>query len=135
MTTNSAVKFAGWLLDNVEGHFIGEHQLQHWLEDWISESDTPRAAKVEEAVAEAGSMPGTNGFTMACFKASDVPIGTKLYLHPLSQSLSDLRELMSGKEIYLMTNAHVKNEQKPLYRIEYNGIIDEKIIFTSQEME
>jgi len=33
-----------------------------------------------EAVGEAGEMPGSNGgFTMAVFKASDVPVGTKLY--------------------------------------------------------
>lgn len=30
-------------------------------------------------VGEAGTMPGTDGFTMACFKAADVPLGTKLY--------------------------------------------------------
>lgn len=36
-----------------------------------------------EAVGEAGEMPGSNGgFSMAVFKASDVPIGAKLYLHP-----------------------------------------------------
>jgi hypothetical protein len=27
-------------------------------------------------------MQGTDGFTMACFKASDVPIGTPLYTAP-----------------------------------------------------
>lgn len=36
----------------------------------------------QEMVGEAGSMPGTDGFTMACFRASDVPAGTKLYTHP-----------------------------------------------------
>lgn len=30
-------------------------------------------------VAEA--MPGTSGFTMAVFRAEDVPVGTKLYIH------------------------------------------------------
>jgi hypothetical protein len=43
-----------------------------------------------EAVGEAGSMPGTEGFTMAAFKASEVPIGTKLYTHP---ALSASREV------------------------------------------
>lgn len=38
-----------------------------------------------EPVAEAGEMPGSNGgFTMAAFRASDVPIGTKLYTTPPS---------------------------------------------------
>ena len=36
----------------------------------------------QETVGEAGSMPGTDGFTMARFRASDVPVGTKLYTHP-----------------------------------------------------
>jgi hypothetical protein len=33
-----------------------------------------------EPIGEVGTMPGTDGFTMACFKASEVPVGTKLYL-------------------------------------------------------
>lgn len=33
----------------------------------------------EEPVGIVGSMPGTSGFTMATFKADDVPVGTKLY--------------------------------------------------------
>jgi hypothetical protein len=37
-----------------------------------------------QPVGEAGSMPGTSGFTMACFKAEDVPLGTKLYASPPS---------------------------------------------------
>lgn len=44
----------------------------------LQSSRTPAPVGVEP-VGEAGSMPGTDGFTMACFKASDVPIGTKLY--------------------------------------------------------
>ena len=40
-------------------------------------------AQAEQAVAgEAGTMPGTDGFTMACFKANDVPVGTPLYTRP-----------------------------------------------------
>ena len=31
-------------------------------------------------------MPGTNGFTVASFKAADVPVGTKLYTHPASSA-------------------------------------------------
>lgn len=30
-------------------------------------------------VCEVGKMPGTDGFTMACFRADDVPVGSKLY--------------------------------------------------------
>ncbi|WP_419692204.1 ASCH/PUA domain-containing protein [Burkholderia gladioli] len=36
-------------------------------------------ADAGEAVGVADSMPGANGFTMACFEAAKVPIGTKLY--------------------------------------------------------
>ena len=37
----------------------------------------------EQPVGEAGPMPGTTGFTMAAFKAADVPVGTKLYVAPV----------------------------------------------------
>lgn len=35
-----------------------------------------------ELIGEAGTMPGTLGFTMACFPADKVPVGTKLYTAP-----------------------------------------------------
>lgn len=38
----------------------------------------------QEPVGEAGSMPGTTGFTMACFPAEVVPLGTKIYIRPQS---------------------------------------------------
>lgn len=38
-----------------------------------------------EPAGEAGSMPGTSGFTMAAFKAYEVPIGTKLFTAPPAQ--------------------------------------------------
>jgi hypothetical protein len=45
-----------------------------------------RVAELESArgepVGEVGSMPGTSGFTMAAFKADEVPIGTKLFTTP-----------------------------------------------------
>lgn len=49
---------------------------------WNTRPHSP--TKGAEPVGEAGSMPGTDGFTMAAFKASDVPIGTKLYAAPRS---------------------------------------------------
>jgi hypothetical protein len=39
-----------------------------------------RAAPLAHPIGQADPMPGASGFTMACFKASDVPVGTKLYL-------------------------------------------------------
>jgi hypothetical protein len=43
-----------------------------------------RAAPMANPIGQADPMPGASGFTMACFKASDVPVGTKLYLAPSS---------------------------------------------------
>ena len=45
-------------------------------------SDAPQPQGEQEPVGEVGSMPGTTGFTMACFHASDAPVGTKLYTRP-----------------------------------------------------
>lgn len=45
-----------------------------------------------EPVGEAGTMPGTSGFTMACFHADKVPVGTKLYadaLRPQAVPMTD----------------------------------------------
>ena len=39
-------------------------------------------AGAQEPVGVAGTMPGTDGFTMAAFRAEDVPVGTSLYTHP-----------------------------------------------------
>ncbi|MFG0787960.1 hypothetical protein [Delftia tsuruhatensis] len=47
-------------------------------------------------VGEAGTMPGTSGFTMACFHADKVPLGTKLYTQPMAaapQAPAALEEL------------------------------------------
>lgn len=46
-------------------------------------------------VGEAGSMPGTTGFTMAAFKASEVPVGTKLYIRPPAMLADAERETTS----------------------------------------
>lgn len=43
-----------------------------------------RAAKLardSQAVAVAGSMPGTEAWTVAVFPAADAPIGTRVYAH------------------------------------------------------
>ncbi len=48
---------------------------------WYRSQTGGPAAAIAQAVpvGEAGSMPGTSGFTMACFHADKVPLGTKLY--------------------------------------------------------
>jgi hypothetical protein len=40
-----------------------------------------------QPVGVAGAMPGTDGFTMAVFKADDIPIGTALYTSAQSEGL------------------------------------------------
>ncbi|MEQ6307400.1 hypothetical protein ABN448_09320 [Delftia acidovorans] len=42
------------------------------------------APAAPEPVGEAGTMPGTSGFTMACFHADKVPLSTKLYTQPMA---------------------------------------------------
>ncbi|VVE47111.1 hypothetical protein [Pandoraea anhela] len=38
----------------------------------------------QEAVGVAGTMPGTEGFTMVCFEAAKFPVGTRLYAAPVN---------------------------------------------------
>ena len=69
------------------------HQLRTEAE---KERDTLQA-KVEvmekqEPAGVAGSMPGTSGFTMACFSADEVPVGTKLYTLPGAQPAPSVPE-------------------------------------------
>lgn len=50
------------------------------------------AAEEQEPVGVAGNMPGTEGFTMAAFKAADVPVGTNLYTHHLPSDAEGWRK-------------------------------------------
>ena len=52
--------------------------------DAVKAIEAVQPAAAQEAVGEAGAMPGTDGFTMACFRAEDVPVGTKLYAAPVT---------------------------------------------------
>lgn len=42
------------------------------------------------SVGKVSSMPGTSGFTMAVFKAEDVPVGTELYTAPHPEDVERL---------------------------------------------
>ena len=57
----------------------GKTGFEHDISDAADMLDSLVPADAGEAVGVAGSMPGTDGFTMACFDAAKVPIGTKLY--------------------------------------------------------
>ncbi|MFV0916049.1 hypothetical protein ACI2VP_05000 [Ralstonia nicotianae] len=56
--------------------------FQTWIGAALDELVSLRAQADARPVGQAGTMPGTDGFTMACFKATDVPVGTNLYTHP-----------------------------------------------------
>lgn len=70
--------------------FTSDDEWDFVFEDTASTSlqtmDQSRSALVDvpvEPVGEVGELPGSNGgFTMAVFKASDVPLGTKIYASP-----------------------------------------------------
>ncbi|HGL4258443.1 TPA: hypothetical protein ACKE3D_002123 [Burkholderia dolosa] len=56
-----------------------------------------------QPVGVAGTMPGTDGFTMAAFKASEVPVGTPLYTSAQSEGLRKaLKEIAEQEHIELM---------------------------------
>lgn len=70
--------------DDIELHI--QNQSVTWLESarhW-SVAITAHLAAVAKAVPKgvASYMPGTDGFTMACFKATDVPVGSAIYTNP-----------------------------------------------------
>lgn len=44
------------------------------------------AMEKQEPVGTTHAMPGASAFTVACFNASDVPVGTKLYALPGARS-------------------------------------------------
>ena len=74
------------LLDRLEAAEKSDAESLMMYRKARDERDALRA-KIEqmerqESVGTTGGMPGTTGFTMACFHADKVPIGTKLYTLP-----------------------------------------------------
>jgi len=66
-----------------------------------------------EPIGEAGPMPGSNGgFTMAAFKATDVPVGTKLYTSPTPHPSLDREGLLEEAREVLSKIAYI-TELKP----------------------
>lgn len=60
-----------------------------------------------EPVGETSEMPGSNGgFTMAAFKAVDVPIGTKLYAHPPRSLSNEGSEVIAAAQRYVDSVSH-----------------------------
>ncbi|WP_287497440.1 hypothetical protein [Pandoraea sp. CB10b_02] len=78
-----AVAFA--LNVKIGGDYNWSAYMADLWERMLAAAPTPAAQSAgQEAVGVAGTMPGTDGFTMACFKAADVPVGTKLYAAPVN---------------------------------------------------
>jgi len=69
-----------------------------------------------EPVGETSSMPGTSGFTMACFNADEIPVGTKLYTHPQQRNAV---EVISQREVQEMF--HYQYETGELIRRDQRG--------------
>lgn len=66
-------------MPNGDAGFMKEWGYMQFAHALLEADPRPKAS---DPVGEAGSMPGTDGFTMLCFRAVDVPIGTKLYKMP-----------------------------------------------------
>lgn len=61
---------------------IGLNEFARAIEAHVLK-EARRTVSGQEAVGVVGTMPGTEGFTMACFEADHVPVGTKLYAAPI----------------------------------------------------
>lgn len=97
MSRNNAENLADELLDVLNAAISDSgaavpNEAAGYPSDWAGFGDMWRAAlaavpaaqpaaagELPEPVGVAGTMPGTGGFTMAAFKAEDVPVGTRLY--------------------------------------------------------
>lgn len=81
--------------------------------------DKPEAV---ETVGEAGEMPGSNGgFTMAVFKASDVPLGTKLYTRPADTDAAQMQEVALARatareDLFPAMSSRIKAEREQARR-------------------
>lgn len=84
------------------------------IENYLAQHPAPQDIA---PVGEAGTMPGTSGFTMACFKAADVPVGTKLY------TVSAPQDAQAGEdaELKLLRGLVAEMAENRTYETEYDG--------------
>jgi hypothetical protein len=90
-----------WHIQNerdIGGNILAVERANFVCSTCASSVVTQQAAKAEtaEPVGETSYMPGTDGFTMACFKASEVPVGTKLYIAPTTSTVSASDEIRNA---------------------------------------
>lgn len=78
-----------------------------------------------EFVGEVGTMPGTEGFTMACFKTEDVPVGTRLFATSGPQwpayVPADLEAMIARQA---QTIKGLRRELEQLKSIDYTALIE-----------
>lgn len=91
------------LVAGLDGACISAWQsTHHWQQqldaarEWLASQVQPARVEAKEPVGEAGTMPGTSGFTIACFHADKVPVGTKLYTHAPVQPNDAAPELLEA---------------------------------------
>jgi hypothetical protein len=62
---------------------VGTQALRGFTADQMCAFALQACSQVQgEPIGEVGTMPGTSGFTMACFRADEAPVGTKIYTTP-----------------------------------------------------
>ena len=100
--TKEALKLALEALENTTPTGFNMERDKQFFEA-ITAIKEALAQPEQEPIGEVGTMPGTTGFTMACFKAEDVPVGTKLYTtSPAAQPAQEKCRVCGEGEATLM---------------------------------
>lgn len=74
--------------------------------------------KLHDPVGKAGSMPGTTGFTMACFEADKVKMGDSLYSESqYLEQYSIISELLDALTSILAMEGTEENEWDAVERV------------------
>jgi len=118
MTKDEAMDLALEALDIAQG-LLADAKSYHqpkMLAAYTAIKQALAAQPAAQTVGEVGTMPGTTGFTMACFKAEDVPIGTKLYTTPPAAQPAPVQEPVPEGSVS-------KGEFNRL-RDDYNDLVD-----------
>lgn len=79
---NSQPHPANPVIGLTDNDFIDHEETIRQLRNALQQSAGTMQARSQvqsEPIGEVGTMPGASGFTMACFRADEVPAGTKLY--------------------------------------------------------
>jgi hypothetical protein len=69
------------------------------------------------AVGIAGNMPGTEGFTMAAFRAADAPVGTKLCIMPNPSAIEAWSALIANSLLGQQKKEDVEEVGRLIYEL------------------